>query len=420
MDDPDNNTIDRYGIANLFELLSGLYFRSGNCAFATTCLLQSIIETPSRITDTVMYDNCNFGLHSSFYHDRPIQEASFTLLYLGLAHEIGHTYADDCLRIGANVHPQEITDEAIKQAVVESAKSAFNEIDPSTDYFFKRWHESYLVASKDERSILHCGNLRSEILADFLGFNILITSMKSLTCLGHQQLSFKIVVSETIVGLFVVQLLEACKYLVAALPDKQSNPELVSRYFPISVGDAPLHAHLNVHEVILDFQIAHAVRWQFLKPSFISLALMHLFPDTFSVRHGEAVVICSQPELTRRREIAASNVEGYLGFYTKEMKKLQARLEDVVNFVSHVATGEIPSHRVGGATDAKKFGDYIAGNFERHLDRLNGRAGAERKREILAQLKEYSGLLRGRSKEEGQHIEGIIRRLESNLDNYQE
>src|SRR5205823_1364879 len=147
------------------------------------------------------------------------------------------------------VHSREITDEAITQAVVESAKRAFKELDSGANYMFDCWHQSYLIASKDKGSILHCDNLRSEILADNLGFNIVITSLNTLARYGNQKPNFKIIASELIIGLFVVQLMEACKYLVKALPAEQSNFELVSRYFPISVNDVPLHARLNATQM---------------------------------------------------------------------------------------------------------------------------------------------------------------------------
>jgi hypothetical protein len=376
MDDPDKDSIDHRGIANLFELLSALYIQAGKCAFATTCLLQSIIETPSRTTDKEVYDGSNYELHSSFHHRRSIEEVSFILLYFGLTREIGHTYADDCLRTATKVHSREITDEAITQAVVESAKRTFKELGSRTDYMFDCWHQSYLVASKDKGSVLHCENLRSEILADNLGFNILFTSLNTLARYGNQKPNFKIIASEVIIGLFVVQLLEACKYLVKALPAEQSNPQLVSRYFPgISVNDAPLHAQLNATDMILDFQIAHAVRWEYLKPSLASLAMMHLFPDTWRVQGSTVVATCSPSEITRRQAIAVSNVEGYLSYYTKEMLKLQARLGDVVNFVGHMATGEASENTTGQPTDVT-FGDQIAGNLQTYLDRLNGKAGS--------------------------------------------
>ena len=418
MEDPDKHRIDHHGIANLFELLSALYMQAGNCAFATTCLLQSIIETPFQTTDKEVYDGSNYELHSSFHHSRSI-EASFTLLYFGLTHEIGHTYADDCLQTGTKVHSREITDKAIAQAVVESAKRVFKEIAPNSDYMFNCWHESYLVASKDKGSVLHCDNLRSEILADNLGFNILITSLNSLARYGNQKPNFKIIASEVIIGLFVVQLMEACKYLVKALPAEQSNPELGSRYFPIPVNDAPLHARLNAEQMIQDFQIAHAVRWEFLKPSLASLAIMHLFPDIWSIKGRTVVANCSASELTRREAIAVSNVEGYLSYYTKEMLKLQARLGDVVHFVGHMVTGKASEHRTRQPADVT-FGDQIAGNFRTYLSRLTENAGAERKQEIFAQLTEYKTLLRRRGKEgDLRDVERILHQLESDLNNHE-
>jgi hypothetical protein len=417
MEDPDKRRINDYGIGNLFELVSALYMQAGNCAFATTCLLQSIIETPSRTTDKEMYDHSNYQLHSSFYERHSIDEASFTVLYFGVTHEIGHTYGDECLRTATKIHSREITDEAITQAVVESAKRAFKEWASGTGYMFNCWHESYQVASKDKGSLLHCDNLRSEILADNLGFNILVTSLDSAARYRNHKPNFKIIAAEVIIGLFVVQLLEACKYLVKALPGEQSNPELLSRYFPISVNDMPLRAKLNAHQTIQDFQIAHAVRWEYLKPSLASLAMMHMFPDTWTVNGSSLVATCSSSELTRREAIAVSNVEGYLAYYTKEMLKLQARLEDVVDFVGHMATGKASEHRSRQPIDVT-FADQIAGNFQTHLARLNGKAGGERKREILAQLAEYRTLLRRRGKQgDLEQIERILHRLESDLNN---
>jgi hypothetical protein len=398
MEDPEKNSINTYGIANLFEHLSALYLQLGNASFATTCLLQSIIETPVRVTDIDVYNATDYELHSSIYHKRLVNEVSFALLYFGLTHEMGHTYADDCLQTFTKIHSRETTDEAIKEAIIKSAKSAFEEIDPNSDYMFNCWMKDYLLTEKDKTFTLHCENLRSEIFADNLGYNILITSLAAFTRHYKQKFNFKTFVCEVIIGLFTVQLMEACKYLVKTLSIEQSNVKLASRYFPIDVDDMALKAQLNAQQVIIDFQISHAVRWEYLKPSFGSAAVMHLFPDTWSVKNGTLFPNCSPIELKRREEIAMNNIENYLSFYTKEMKKLQFQLGSVSGFIGHLVTETNPKIN-DSKKDNKNFTQHIRNNFKTYINLLSDEKASKRRIEVYNQLSEYKILLRSRGKD---------------------
>lgn len=431
MEDPTKPRIDYEGIANMFELVSTLYLQNGNSTFATCCLLQSIIQMPTQTIDTDVYENTNYDLHVSFFHHKqPIEESTFTLLYYGLTHELGHTYAEDCLRTGTKIHVLEITDEAITQAAIKSAKEYFKNL-PASDAedHFDLWYQSYMEAKKDKASIVHCDNLRSEILADNVGFNILFTSLSTLARYRNQKLNLKTIVSESIVGLFVVQLLETFKYLVKALPAEQQNPEYSYRFFPsieellgqekLQTKNAPFYAELRAMQMIIDFQIAHLVRWEYLKPSFELLAHIHLFPDTkWQLVSGRLVANCSPSELRKQKTIAANNVEGYFHFYTKEIAKLQMRLADVVDFVGHMITNQVPEHRTKHTIN-ETFVDYISGNFQTHLGLLNGEKGIKRKKEILTQLTEYKNLLQRHGTQASlQQIEGILQQLELSLKNH--
>jgi len=412
--DPQEPSIDLLGMGDLFDLLSALYLQSGNSKFALLCLFQSIIQTPSLTTDKESYDAAIYQLNTAFHHRHSIEEATFTLLYFGLTHEIGHSYGDDALRAGAKVHSQDITDKAIRHATIQAARRAFKDR-PDRDFVFGEWSDYYQEASKEKGSVLHFDNLRSEILADNLGFNMLNTALSSIARYKNQRPNFKIIASEVVISLFVVQLMEACKYLTKALPSEDPKRTFKSRAFPIEINDTRLSAHLYAAQLISDFQVAHAVRWEFLKPSLTSLALMHLFPDTYAVKGGKLTITCSASELERRQGIAENNVEGYLSYYTKEMMKFQSRLEDVVNFVAHMATGKVSEVKNRQATD-KTFVDQISNNFQIYLSRLTDHKGVQRKKEIVGQLNEFRKILAQKGKEsDTKQIDRIVSELESDL-----
>jgi hypothetical protein len=415
MEDPDKPRILQDGIANLFELISAFYLQGGKGTFATTCLLQSIMETSSRAADKDVYDYINYEQYSFFYNSRSINEAAFTLLYFGLAHEMGHTYANDCVRTSTKAHSKGITDKAIAKMIIKSAKSAFK---VDSEYMFSFWYENYLITGKDKGSVLHCENLRSEILADNLGLNILITSMGAFARYTNQKLNFKIIVSEVIICLFVVQLMEACKHIVKALPAEKSNIEFELRYFPIRVNDASLTAELYAHQMIYDFQIAHIVRWEYLKPSLTKIALMHLFPDTWTIKGRTLTANCSPLEFKRREAIAVNAIEGYSSFYSKEMLKFQASLGVVVNFVGHMITDKVPEVRTKHSVN-ENFADHIDRYFQKYLGRLTGEKGIKRKQEILAQLTEHKSLLLHWGKEsDAQSLDKILHLLELELNEH--
>src|SRR5438445_10773563 len=152
-----------------------------------------------------------------------------------------------------------------------------------------------------------------------MGLQILIRFVELACNRNRRTYNRKILVSEVIVGLFIIQLVQFCRLVVKAnlaaagqTSDEARDSRRFLRYFPVADGaDDELRAQLRSHIVLRDFAIAHRTRIEFLKPTLSTLVLLHLFPDTFKVYESGLVPAVDPPEVSRRASIASQSLMGY-------------------------------------------------------------------------------------------------------------
>ncbi len=397
------------GTAHLFETLGSFYMSLGNEVFARTCFLQSLIEMPPHTEDADSYDISSEVASRFCFTDQPTQgaEAAMVALYFGLAHELGHVHNPNAV-IGkdAQGHPANLERKAICDALLKAGKDILKA--GMLEYSYDLWSEKAARDFDDPKSILNINSLRSEIVADWVGFQILLRLMEFVSDRRARTYNKKAFVSEVVVGLFIIQLIEQCRHLakdnftkISELNGKAREAKLSSLFVPLDLleeGDDDVLrtelAHLNV---LISFAAVHRARVDFLKPTLTTCVLLHLFPDTLMVLSNAVVPRVSQAELSRRESVASSNVEGYFGFYFDSFAKLLARFEDVSLFAAHLITDSPPPPELN-PKGAANLSDAILENLMLHLAQLEDQGEPEKKRrfEILGRLSEYVSMVRRR------------------------
>jgi hypothetical protein len=397
------------GTAHLFETLGSFYMSLGNEAFARTCFLQSLIEMPSDTKNADYYDGSSEVASRFCFSDQAVQgsEAAMVALYFGLAHELGHVY-DPRAKIGKNEqkHPVSLERNAIRDALLKAGKEILKA--NMLEYSYDRWSKEAEREFDDPKSILYLDSLRSEIVADWIGFQILFRFMEFASNRIARTYNKKMLISEVVIGLFIIQLLEQCRHLaknnltkISELHGDAKKATLSSLHVPLDmldmVEDDVLRAQLAQTDVLTSFAAVHRARIEFLKPTLTTCILLHLFPDTFMVRGNAMAARVSQAELSRRESVASSNLEGYFFFYHDSFMKLLARFGDLVLFAAHLVTGSPPPPELNPQS-AGNLSEAIAANFLVHFAQLEveGEPGKKRRSDILRRLSEYVIMLKRR------------------------
>ncbi len=406
--------IGTIGTANLFETVGSFYLSTGNASFAQTCLIQALIEMPTYTSDIDLYNLLTESAHRSYFHGQSSQEcdSGMVALYFGLAHEIGHLCDKDSTS-GSQTHPKSVDDNDILNALLKAGKEYFNA--SLLPHGYEPWAAKLEKEAGNVSSMLSLANLRSEIKADWAGFQILHRFMESAYNFRGITYNKKVLVSEIVIGVFVIELIQLCQHIAKVnnvrfsnLSDAEREARLSSLYAPLSmVDDNPLRASLATNDILIDFAISHWARIQFLKPTLSTVVLLHLFPETYKVQDDMVITTVESSELDRRMEIANVNVEGYFQFYFSACMNLLYRLEDVLCFVSHMVTNSPLPLSVLNSAGESNFDSAIYGNFVTHINRLEsaGEAGRTRMREIAERLEEYAAAFRRRGLENSWMIE---------------
>jgi hypothetical protein len=406
--------IDTIGTANLFETVGSFYLSTGNESFAQTCLIQALIEMPIYTSDIDQYNRLTESAHRSYFYGQssPECDSAMVALYFGLAHEIGHLCDKKDSTSESHTHPESLDDKDICNALLQAGKDYFSAL---TMPGYERWAAKLEREAGDVSSMLGVSNLRSEIKADWAGFQILLRFIESAYKFKGKTYSKKVLASEVIIGLFIIELIQVCQHIakvnnerVSGLSNAERDTRLSSLYFPLrEVDDNALRASLATNDILIDFAISHWARINFLKPTLSTVVLLHLFPETYKVQDDTLIATVNPPELQRRIEIAKGNLEGYFQFYFSACMKLLHRLEDVLSFVGHMVTNSpLPSSVLNSAGESN-FDSAIYGNFATHINRLEGagEAGRTRMREIAERLEEYAAAFKRRGLENSWMIE---------------
>jgi hypothetical protein len=391
------------GIGNLLEILGSFYMSLKNETFARTCFLQSLIELRADPNDRSLYEQTVWLAHVFSLSQEPAEgaEAAFIALYFGLAHELGHVYGPNSMADAAlQSHPLDLNRKAISKALLEAGMAVHKA--NLCEYAYKAWSAKAQQGFEDPRSIFNVDSLRSEIVADWIGFQILLRFIEFVAGRRGRTYNKKIFVSELVVGLFVLQLIEQCRHIakrsitrtrVVDNDGKDSTP--LSIYFPFEFMyndsiDRPMLASM---ETLIDFSAVHWARIGFLKPTLTTFVLVHLFPDTYSVERGSVSSRVNRTELARRESVALQNLEGYFGFYHNAFMKLLLKFGDVDLFSAHLVTDTPPPPELNPA-GAKGLSEAIAKNFGLHIERLKteGDFGRSRRSELLNQISRYREL----------------------------
>jgi hypothetical protein len=410
---------DKAGLSTLFETLGEFYLSFGNESFSKACFLQSLIEAGSYVRDEIYYESALADSHYFYFTNNLSDqaEAAMVALYLGIAHEIGHTYRPTTsVDKGMPKHPLDLSREKIKNALV---KAGGETLDASmTGQLFGIWKDRVEHECNDPHSPLSLEGLRSEIEADWAGLQIL-TRFMEFAYRNKRPLKKKIFVAEILIGLFNIQLIEQCKYIAKHMHgsfssyNSQSANSTHSRsmteaYFGDSLArdDKMMWPRLMFFDIQADFAAVHRTRIEFLKPTLRTIIVEHLFPDTFSMQHGIIMPTVPDLEVARRESVASTNLENYLDFYFESFARLLAKFEDVLLFATHMFTDTPPEARLN-TKGATSFAGAILSNFQILLTRLNVQEESNRKRkqDIYVKLKEYVKVLEQRGVKDNEIME---------------
>lgn len=251
------------GLGHLFDTLSRFYVSLGNENFARSCLFQSLIELPSSYNDSSYYDGANEAVHRFCLGAQSVQapEAAIVALYFGLAHELGHLHETNAY--SQHMHPLSVERSEIKAALLRAGDKVLKS--GSAEFLQAPWRNKVDAEERDTRSILNINSLRSEIIADWAGFQVLSRFIEDACSFKARAYNKKAFVSEVIIALFALQLIEQCRHVakhnLRPVDDEHSDNKkgLYLTYTPSDflTKDDPLFSQLSGSDRLIDFAAVH-------------------------------------------------------------------------------------------------------------------------------------------------------------------